>query len=410
MRSSTKPRGFRKRLFFFCKKLKGTDSDGNPIDLERMAEALKTRLTVVAIHLGDADDPYLIFESLNAKGAPLTQADLIRNYILLRLHAGEQQRAYEAAWLPMQKLLKEDHLTEFMRHYLMQSGEEVVKSVIYAALKKRLLKLPDSSVFDELILLREASIVYAKIVGILEHDNPVIAKKLARLKRWEIATANPFVLKLLLALERGAYACQDIVACLEIIESFAVRRAVCAVPTNQLKRIFLNLAKDLPESGNVAAWMRTTLADGASGRRWPKDDEFKDYLLRYRAYSNPVDRCKFILETLEELGGHKEPASYANATIEHIMPQTLTPEWRSELGENAESVYERWLDLLGNLTLTGYNSELSNDTFSKKKERLADSHFVLNEWISRQDHWREAEMLARTSLLFEGAIKAWPRP
>ena len=235
----------------------------------------------------------------------------------------------------MQKLLKDDHLTEFMRHYLMQSGEEVVKSAIYAALKKRLLKLPDSAVFDELNLLRKASIAYAQIVGIGEHGDLAIAKKLARLKRWEIATANPFILKLLLALDQGAYSREDVAVCLEVIESFAVRRAVCAVPTNQLKRIFFNLAKDLPESGNVAEWMSTTLADGASGRRWPKDDEFKDYLLRYRAYSNPVDRCKFILETLEERCGHKEPAPI-RATIEHIMPQALTPEWRTEVGENAE--------------------------------------------------------------------------
>lgn len=404
------PSRFSEAFEYFRKKLKGVDSDGGAIDLERMAEALKTHLTVVAIHLGDADDPYLIFESLNAKGAPLTQADLIRNYILLRLHANEQQNAYETAWLPMQKLLKDDHLTEFMRHYLMQSGEEVVKSAIYAALKKRLLRLPDSGVFDELVLLRKASIVYAQIIGLHEHRDPTIAKKLARLKRWEIATANPFILKLLLALEQNAYARQDVAGSLEIIESFAVRRTVCAVPTNQLKRIFLNLAKDLPSSGNVAEWLRTTLADGASGRRWPKDDEFGDYLLRYRAYSNPIDRCKFILETLEELSCHKEPASYAKATIEHVMPQTLTPEWRTELAENADAIHERWLDLIGNLTLTGYNSELSNDPFLKKRELLTDSHFVMNEWISTQEHWGEAEMTSRTSLLFERARVAWPRP
>jgi hypothetical protein len=193
-----------------------------------MAEALKSRLTVVAIHLGETDDPYLIFESLNAKGAPLTQADLIRNYVLLRLHANDQQKAYETAWLPMQKLLVGDHLSEFMRHYLMQSGEEVVKSAIYATLKKRLLKVPDSAVFNELNELRQTSIVYAEIVGLNQHSDPAIARRLARLRRWEVATANPFVLKLLLALDRGAFARQDVTACLEIIESFVVRRAICA--------------------------------------------------------------------------------------------------------------------------------------------------------------------------------------
>lgn len=395
---------------FFRRKLTGVDSDGVAIDLDRMAEALKSRLTVVAIHLGETDDPYLIFESLNAKGAPLTQADLIRNYVLLRLRANDQQKAYETAWLPMQKLLVGDHLSEFMRHYLMQSGEEVVKSAIYAALKKRLLKVPDSAVFNELNELRQTSVVYAQIVGLNQHSDPAIARGLARLRRWEVATANPFVLKLLLALDRGAFARQDVTACLEIIEAFAVRRAICAVPTNQLKRIFLSAAKDMPEKGNIADWLGTMLAEGVGGRRWPKDEEFQDYLLRYRAYSNPIDRCKFILETLEEFNGHKEPASYEKATIEHIMPQTLSPEWRAELGEKADAVHERWLDLLGNLTLSGYNSELYNYPFSVKRGLLSDSHFVMNQWISAQQQWGEAEMNARSTLLFESAKKIWARP
>lgn len=395
---------------YFRGKLRGADSDGNAIDLDRMAEALKSRLIVVAIHLGDSDDPYLIFESLNAKGAPLTQADLIRNYILLRLHANQQQSAYETMWLPMQKLLQDEHLTEFMRYYLMQSGEEVAKSAIYAALKKRLLKIADSAVFDELAQLRQASLVYAQIIGLLSHADPSIAKRLARLKRWEIATANPFILKMLLALDLGAYALQDVLTCLETIESFAVRRAVCGVPTNQLKRIFLSLAKDVPANGNIAEWLRATLAEGISGRRWPKDDEFQENLLRYRAYSAPVDRCKFFLETLEEQEGHKEPASYSKATIEHIMPQTLTAEWRTELGLNGAAIHERWCDLFGNLTLSAYNSELSNSPFAEKKKRFADSHFVLNEWVAQQQRWTESEMSIRTRELFEKAKKAWTRP
>ena len=166
----------------------------------------------------------------------------------------------------------------------------------------------------------------------------------------------------------------------------------------------------MPEKGNVAEWVETMLAEGVSGRRWPKDEELQDYLLRYRAYSNPIDRCKFILETLEEFNGHKEPASYEKATIEHIMPQTLSPEWRAELGERADAVRERWLDLLGNLTLSGYNSELYNYPFSVKRELLSESHFVMNEWISAQQQWGEAEMNARTTLLFESAKKIWARP
>jgi hypothetical protein len=400
---------FGEALEFFRKKIAGTDSDGEQIDLERLTNTVQSRLTVVAIHLGDTDDPYLIFESLNAKGAPLTQADLIRNYLLLRLHSSAQQQSYDEAWLPMQALLPGDQLTEFMRQFLMMSGEEVARSAIYSVLKRRLLSVSDPSIATELQRMQQASLIYAEIVGLRESSDPSIAAGLARLRRWEIATANPLVLKLLEAHSKGTLAGADVARCLALIESFAVRRAVCNVPTNQLKRIFLSVAKDVP-GADVPAWLSRTLAAGASGRRWPKDEELRESLLRYRAYAQPLDRCKLLLETLEEHHEHKEPASFQAATIEHVMPRTLTAEWRAMLGETADSVHEKWLDLLGNLTLTGYNSELSNDPFPKKKSLLGGSHFEMNRWIASREKWTEEELRERTELLFARARLIWPRP
>lgn len=400
---------FTQAFEFFKQKLQGTDSDSEPIDLERLSNAVQNRLTVVAIHLGDADDPYLIFESLNAKGAPLTQADLIRNYLLLRLHSNAQQTAYEESWLPMQALLPGDHLTEFMRQYLMLTGEEVAKSAIYSVLKKRLLSVPDASIASELTRMKQASILYAQIVGITQSADAAIARWLARLRRWEITTANPFILKLLEAHSRGSVSSEDVVSCLAIIESFAVRRAVCGVPTNQLKRIFLSVTKDMAAS-DVASWLTKTLAVGSSGRRWPKDDEFKEALLRYRAYSQFLDRCKFLLERIEEHHGHKEPTTFATATIEHVMPRTLNDEWREMLGNQVDEVHERWLDTLGNLTLTGYNSELSNSAFPTKRKLLAESHFEMNKWIAARQEWTEADIRERSKLLFEKMRQIWARP
>lgn len=399
---------FSQAFEFFRKKVTGTDSDDKAIDLERLTNAIQNRLTVVAIHLGDTDDPYLIFESLNAKGAPLTQADLIRNYLLLRLPADAQQHAYEEAWLPMQARLPGDHLTEFMRQYLMTSGDEVARSAIYAVLKKRLLSVPDSSIASELARMEHSSVLYAQIVGLTVPPNEGIAEGLSRLRRWDIATANPFILKLLDASLQGMVSTRDAEACLEMIESFAVRRAVCAVPTNQMKRIFLAIAKEMASS-DVALWLGRTLGAGSSGRRWPRDDEFKEALQRYRAYGN-VDRCKFLLERIERAHGHKEPAAFTEATIEHVMPQTITAEWRDMLGTEALRIHERWLDVLGNLTLTGYNSELSNSPFARKKQLLADSHFEMNKWIALQERWTENEMQERTNQLFEKAQRIWRRP
>ena len=400
---------FTETLEFFKKKIAGTDSDGEKLDLDRLTNAIQNRLTVVAIHLGDADDPYLIFESLNAKGTPLTQADLIRNYLLLRLHSNAQQKSYEEAWLPMQALLPGEHLTEFMRQYLMMTGEEVAKSAIYSVLKKRLLSVLDASIATELERMQQASLLYAEIVGLKKPVDENIATGLGRLRRWEVATANPLVLKLLEAKSKGTVSAADVATCLATIESFAVRRTVCGVPTNQLKRICLSIAKEMPNA-DIPAWLSNTLATGASGRRWPKDEEFKESLLRYRAYAQPLDRCKFLLETLEEHHGHKEPATFESATIEHVMPRTLTAEWRTMLGDGADEIHEKWLDLLGNLTLTGYNSELSNDPFPRKKELLRDSHFELNRWIAAREQWTETELRERTELVFTKARAIWPRP
>jgi hypothetical protein len=399
---------FKQALEFFKKKIGGADSDGVAIDVDRMIDAIQNRITVVAIHLGDADDPYLIFESLNAKGAPLTQADLIRNYLLLRLHSNDQQKSYEEAWLPMQNLLPGDNLTEFMRQYLMLTGDEVGKSSIYAALKKRLASVADNGVARELDAMKVASSLYAEILGLKESGVPEIAEGLRRLRRWEVATANPFLLKLFELHRQARIGDMEIAECLKTIESFVVRRAICGVPTNQLKRIFLALNKEMPVQG-VASWLTETLASGGSGRRWPKNEEFKESLSRYRAYAQPLDRCKFILETIERNYRHKEPAAFSNATIEHVMPQTLSQEWREMLSPAPDEVHERWLDVLGNLTLTGYNSELSNDPFERKRQLLEESHFELNKWIATQESWTASQIKVRTNLLFEQMKEIWRR-
>jgi hypothetical protein len=160
----------------------------------------------------------------------------------------------------------------------------------------------------------------------------------------------------------------------------------------------------------VAPWLSETLGAGGSGRRWPKDEEFRDELLRYRAYAQPLDRCRFILETIELWHNHKENATFSNATIEHVMPQTLTDEWRAMLGENADSVHERWIDILGNLTLTGYNGPLWNHPFPTKRQIFAESHFEINKWIADQEIWTEAEIKTRSNILFEKAREIWTRP
>jgi len=393
---------------FFVKKLKGNDSDGNVIDVRRFLDTVERKLIIVSINLGEADDPYLIFESLNAKGSPLTQADLARNYFLMRFPIGEQESVYKNLWLPMQRRLG-DHLTEFMRHYLMRDGDEVIKSEVYADLKRRLqeLKTTDSvkSILEEMGNLSE---FYLKFVKPREEKDPELQDRFYRLLNWEVTTSYALLLKIYDAYASTKISKDEIARCLQNIESFVVRRAVCNVPTNQLKKAFLQAAKNF-RSENVVVWLRTELSSGTSGRRWPKDDEFKDAWGPYQAYSVPK-RCKLLLEALEESYGHKEIALLEDATIEHIMPQELTEAWRSMLGENYESVHNVYCNTIGNLTLTAYNSELSNFSFSKKQDIYLNSHYSLNSYFSKCTKWDEIEIKTRATALWEKAKEVWPSP
>jgi hypothetical protein len=237
-----------------------------------------------------------------------------------------------------------------------------------------------------------------------------IRRRLSRLWRWDLTTAHPLLLRLYDTFDCRRMDVQAFEQCLELVESFAVRRTICGVPTNQLKKIFLSLAKGFNEVGTVR-WLTGELMKGTAGGRWPKDEEFESAWPQFQVY-NPsrLDRCKLILEALEESYGHKEPADLEAATIEHIMPVTLTDAWRAQLGSNAAEIHERSLHTIGNLTLTGYNSELSNLAFAKKKKRLADSHYELNKYFASTTNWTNEQILQRSAALWEKARRIWPRP
>ncbi len=234
---------------FFVEKIRTGDNDENPIDCRRLLTTVERKLVIVSINLSDTDDPYLIFESLNYKGSPLTQADLVRNYFLMRFHMGEQEHVYQNVWLPMQRRLG-DYLTEFMRQYLMRDGEEVLKSEIYSELKKRLQELDAPRVKEVLQEMLHLSEYYLCIVQPTHECEPDLQDKFYRLNNWEVTTAHPLVLKLYDAYAKDALGKTAFFRCLEMVESFVVRRTVCAVPTNQLKKVFLQAVNCAPKTGH----------------------------------------------------------------------------------------------------------------------------------------------------------------
>lgn len=397
---------------FFLKKLRGLDPDDRDLDPAKTFQAIKQSLQVVMINLGEADDPYLIFESLNHKGKPLNQADLVRNYALMRFQhsttvGGEQEGVYEDLWRPMETGL-DSSMTEFLRHFGMRNGRNVRKGDIYSASKAEFEKLKKAD--DVRVMLGEmklAALAYQKFIKPAEEGNDRIASRLRGIQELDSTVAYPLLMRLYRGWQRETISLDDLVHCLDILESYFVRRLVCAVPTNGLNKMTLELCSSMSEE-NAAVWLRDRLLQSSGGRRWPTDQEFTEALVTQRLY--PRHRlAKYLLVALEEAHDHKEPVETSAATMEHIMPQTLTEQWQIRLGADYEDIHDRWSDTLGNLTLTGYNSELGNGLFEEKKSKLRNTHFELSRPLLELSVWDATEIEFRAKKLSAMALRRWNR-
>jgi uncharacterized protein with ParB-like and HNH nuclease domain len=386
---------------FFARELR----KGNTL-LTDLVRVITGRLSTVSIVLAADDNPHLVFESLNAKGRALTQADLIRNYFFMRFHVDEQTAIHTQHWQPMQESLGEN-LTEFIRHYLMmRQGSFVKQGEIYFTLKDRVTQSNEA-----LATLKEIATFAAYCVRLLkpeQESHPPIREALRRLNRLEVSTAYPFLLNCYHDYAQGKLTADDFTNVLATVENFIVRRFVCGVPTNQLNKIFPALYSqtqqiDLP---NFIEQVR----DALQARGYPKDVEFKTRLKDSKLYGSGqrAIKTKLILETLELAHQHKEQVPVDSLPIEHIMPQTLTDWWKEHLGEDWQADHELYLHTLGNLTLTAYNSELSNAPFPDKRRRLADSHLELNRYFEQVAGWSRTEIEQRAEDLAGLALSVWP--
>ena len=396
----------------FVRKLEDTDTEDQPLVPGQILEAIQQSLQVVMINLGESDDPYLIFESLNHKGKPLNQADLVRNYVLMRFQhstspSGEQEIVYEELWRPMETSLN-DSMTEFLRHYGMRGGRMVRKDDIYTASKAEFEKLKEPvDVRAKLEEMKLAARGYEKFLKPDEENNSRIAKGFRAVRELDSTVFYPLLIRIYRGWEEEIYTTDDIIASLDALESFYVRRLVCDVPTNALNKITLELCLNLPDT-NLAVWLKERLGNGSGGRRWPHDGEFAAALITKPIY--PRRRlARYMLIALEESFEHKEAVDTDTATIEHVMPQTLSEGWKKYLGEHYAEIYKIWLDTLGNLTLTGYNAELGNALFDEKKERLRNTHFELSKSILEKAVWGAAEIEERGKDLAQSALKRWQR-
>jgi len=396
---------------YYKRKLEGNEPSGHPFDLERLHQILIKEIMVVDIVLDRDENPYLIFESLNAKGEPLTQADLVRNYILMRItNSDEQEMAYRDFWLPMQETL-DSELTPFLWRYLIKDSNNV-KTIrlneIYDEVKLILMGRTSSQVIDFLMDVHTYSNYYQCLLAPSKEANKDIQKKLQRIRRWDVKTTYPLLLNIYHDYKENLITPQEFCKILEALESFVVRRAFCGERTNALNKIFLGLYKSIDTTNYVNSLIIELLK-----KKWPGDLAFREAWSEFSIYSSGTSKCRHILESLESaftINNEPVDLTHAPITIEHIMPQTLNEEWEQELGENARDIHDTYLHSIGNLTLSGSNSEMGNAPLSIKRRVFSESNFAISKDIANSIVWTDKTIKLRATKLFEKAKDIWWHP
>ncbi len=397
---------------FFEKQIAGLE--GNLVPLCRGL----AKLMVVDIALSrDQDNPQLIFESMNSTGRELSQADLIRNFILMGLEPEHQSGLYQDHWRPMEVAFGQEaygrHFDGFMRHYLTVRTEEIPRlREVYEAFKAHA-RSPDVAERGVGALVEDihtfANHYCAMALG--RETDPLLSAAFADLRELKVDVAYPLLLELYQDYSAEKLSRDDLAQAVRWIESYVFRRAVCAIPTNSLNKTFANFGQAL-DKGRYLESLQAHFLLLPSYRRFPGDEEFRRELKQRDLYN--FRSRSYWLRRLEN-HDRKERVPVDEYTIEHIMPQNkdLPSEWREALGEEWERVHETWLHTLGNLTLTGYNSEYSDHGFAKKRDMkggFRESPLRLNEGLGQLQEWNEAEITARAGRVARQATEVWAAP
>lgn len=403
---------------FFRRKLQELDDPEDEHDIRRVEQTITTRLALVAISAHADDNVHRIFESLNYKGQPLTQADLLRNYLFMRLpHCGDE--VYTHHWLPLQKLLSDTELEELVWLDLVLRGDDrATQESIYRSQQLRLDLLKDEIVIEQWVAeLYHKARMFKRVLDPQTESVAALRHALDRLNRWGAAVVHPICLHVLLNHDAGRLTADDATAALRVVESYLVRRMIVGLPTNNLNRIMMSLVKDLGEESPTASAITAVLS--GPRKRFPTDQHVKDAVLVNNFYwTGRGPQRTFVLRAIEEDYQHDEPIDFSRATltIEHVLPQSLTKGWEEILaagaseGETPEEVHASLVHTLGNLTLTAYNNKLANDSFFAKKKLLADSGLAMNREIADALGWGRAEIQARGRALGQRIVSIWPGP
>ncbi|WP_417857747.1 DUF262 domain-containing protein [Xanthomarina gelatinilytica] len=395
------------------------------ITAENIEYVLKglSKLMFVEISLDrEKDDPQRIFESLNSTGLELSQADLIRNYILMGLNRKSQNKIYNNYWEIIEKLAKDESLntskvSDFIRDYLTLVNNKIPnKSKVYLEFKAKFPTTDLDELEKNLLPIKSLVKYYNKLLNPKNESDRDIRTQLEYINRLEVNVAFPFLMKVYEDYSENIIDKQTFIKVLDFIQSFAWRRFILGLPTNALNKIFMTLYEKIDKENYLVSLQKWLLKRPGS-QRFPKNNELIESLKLKDVYNVKSKNRTYLLERLENFE-NKEPVKIegnTDITIEHIFPQNPDPKWKIDLGTDEYNfIKETYLNTIGNLTLSGNNGKLGNKIFTYKRDLenagYKDSRLWLNKYLSIAEKWDKTEIERRFDLLAERFLKIWEYP
>jgi len=382
-----------------------------------------SKLMFVEVSLDrEKDDPQRIFESLNSTGLELSQADLIRNYILMGLIRKDQNKIYQDYWEIIEKLAKDETLnvsrvSDFIRDYLTLENKNIPnKGKVYIEYKT---KYPTTTLEElEVNLSRIKSLVkhYNKLINPKNEGDKDIRLQLEYINRLEINVAYPFIMKVYDDYSNSIIDKAIFLKILELVQSFTWRRFILGLGTNALNKIFMSLY-DKVDQTNYFYSIQKSLLQRTGVQRFPRNAEVNEALKVKDVYNIKSKNRTYLLERLENFD-NREPViidGNQDITIEHIFPQNPDPKWKIELGNDEFNfIKEHYINTIGNLTLSGNNGKLGNKSFIDKRDLegagYKDSRLWLNKHLSILNKWDKSEIERRYEFISERVLKIWGIP
>ncbi len=368
----------------------------------------------IRITLEQEDEPQIIFETLNATGLSLKEGDKIRNYVLMYKN---QDRLYKNYWIKIEENcmqnLDDESVSTFIRFFLAIENKDFSKeSEVYNDFKKYLENKDNEEVLKKLL---EYSKLYNTILDTSKEKEQNIKIKLDNIKELKANVLNPLIMLFLKYRNEKLISENTLFNLLHLLENYILRRLICSRKTNDLNKICISIIKKLyiffeykKDVNTIVDYIANILVDLKGNGEFPDDTNIENSIIEKDVYKNIL--AKFILTKLESLNS-KEKIDTANITIEHIMPRTLTDNWEKLIGDNYKDIHDKYVNTIGNLTLTGYNSELSNKSLEEKQEMYEDSKFLfLNKDILDLKIWNENIIIERSKRLIKKLLEYYKYP